>query len=63
MRSTLTEGMKFERRNFHATFATHDQKEGMAAFIEKRQAAFQEPLTLIRMPGKSRVDGTPVSRL
>ena len=39
--STLTEGVKFERRNFHAAFATHDQKEGMAAFIEKRQAHFK----------------------
>ena len=38
---TLTEGVKFERRNFHAAFATHDQKEGMAAFIEKRQANFK----------------------
>ncbi len=39
--STLTEGVKFERRNFHAAFATHDQKEGMTAFIEKRQAHFK----------------------
>lgn len=39
--STMTEGVKFERRNFHAAFATHDQKEGMAAFIEKRQANFK----------------------
>jgi enoyl-CoA hydratase len=39
--STLTEGVKFERRNFHAAFATHDQKEGMAAFIEKRPANFK----------------------
>ncbi len=38
--TTLTEGVKFERRNFHAAFATEDQKEGMAAFIEKRQARF-----------------------
>ncbi|MCW2274145.1 enoyl-CoA hydratase [Rhodoblastus acidophilus] len=38
--TTLTEGVKFERRNFHAAFATDDQKEGMAAFIEKRQARF-----------------------
>ncbi len=34
--TTLTEGVKFERRLFHATFATEDQKEGMAAFSEKR---------------------------
>ena len=39
--STLTEGVKFERRNFHAAFATHDQKEGMTAFIEKRPANFK----------------------
>jgi enoyl-CoA hydratase len=34
--STLSEGVRFERRVFHATFATEDQKEGMAAFAEKR---------------------------
>jgi enoyl-CoA hydratase len=34
--TTLAEGVRFERRVFHATFATADQKEGMAAFIEKR---------------------------
>lgn len=34
--TTLTEGVRFERRLFHATFATDDQKEGMAAFAEKR---------------------------
>ncbi|MCW2315818.1 short chain enoyl-CoA hydratase [Rhodoblastus acidophilus] len=38
--TTMTEGVKFERRNFHAAFATQDQKEGMAAFIEKRPAKF-----------------------
>jgi enoyl-CoA hydratase len=38
--TTLAEGVRFERRVFHATFATHDQKEGMAAFVEKRPAAF-----------------------
>lgn len=36
--TTLAEGIKFERRVFHATFATADQKEGMAAFAEKRAA-------------------------
>ena len=36
--STLTEGVLFERRAFHALFATEDQKEGMAAFVEKRKA-------------------------
>ena len=38
--TTLSEGIRFERRVFHACFATHDQKEGMAAFVEKRLAAF-----------------------
>jgi len=37
----LTEGAKFERRVFYAAFATEDQKEGMAAFVEKRPAVFQ----------------------
>lgn len=37
----LREGILFERRIFHALFATQDQKEGMAAFIEKRPAQFQ----------------------
>jgi enoyl-CoA hydratase len=35
--STLNEGLRFERRVFHALFATEDQKEGMKAFIEKRK--------------------------
>jgi enoyl-CoA hydratase len=38
--TTLAEGVKFERRSFHALFATEDQKEGMAAFAEKRPARF-----------------------
>ena len=38
--TTLAEGIRFERRVFHATFATQDQKEGMAAFIEKRAPHF-----------------------
>jgi len=37
----LSEGMLFERRMFHALFATEDQKEGMAAFLEKRPAEFR----------------------
>lgn len=37
----LAEGMLFERRLFHSLFATEDQKEGMAAFIEKRPAQFR----------------------
>jgi enoyl-CoA hydratase len=39
--TTLAEGVRFERRLFHSTFATADQKEGMAAFIEKRKPAFR----------------------
>ncbi len=39
--SSLSEGMLFERRSFHAAFALEDQKEGMAAFVEKRKAAFK----------------------
>ncbi|SPA27326.1 cyclohex-1-ene-1-carboxyl-CoA hydratase [Cupriavidus taiwanensis] len=39
--TTLAEGVHFERRLFHATFATEDQKEGMAAFVEKRSPDFQ----------------------
>jgi len=38
---TLADGVMFERRLFHALFATADQKEGMAAFVEKRPAAFK----------------------
>jgi enoyl-CoA hydratase/carnithine racemase len=38
--TTLAEGVRFERRMFHATFATADQKEGMAAFAEKRAPNF-----------------------
>lgn len=34
--TTLSEGVRFERRVFHSVFATEDQKEGMAAFVEKR---------------------------
>jgi len=39
--TTLAEGIRFERRLFHSTFATEDQKEGMAAFVEKRKPAFK----------------------
>jgi enoyl-CoA hydratase len=38
---SLAEGVAFERRVFHALFATEDQKEGMAAFVEKRPAKFR----------------------
>ena len=43
--TTLAEGVRFERRLFHSMFATADQKEGMAAFIEKRKPNFDEPLS------------------
>ncbi|WP_225033810.1 MULTISPECIES: enoyl-CoA hydratase [Paraburkholderia] len=38
---TLAEGVHFERRLFHSLFATEDQKEGMAAFVEKRKPVFK----------------------
>ena len=39
--TTLDEGLQFERKNFYLTFATEDQKEGMAAFVEKRKPQFK----------------------
>ena len=39
--SSLAEGLLFERREFHATFALDDQKEGMRAFVEKRKPSFR----------------------
>lgn len=39
--TTLAEGVKYERRLFYALFATEDQKEGMAAFVEKRKPTFK----------------------
>lgn len=39
--SSLSEGLSLERKNFYMLFATEDQKEGMAAFVEKREATFQ----------------------
>lgn len=39
--TTLSEGVRFERRVFHSVFAFEDQKEGMAAFVEKRKPAFK----------------------
>ena len=39
--TTLAEGVQYERRLFHSTFATEDQKEGMAAFMEKRLPSFR----------------------
>ena len=40
--SSLQEGLLFERRTFHSAFALADQKEGMAAFVEKRKPAFKD---------------------
>ena len=40
--TTLSEGVRFERRLFHAAFATEDQKEGMAAFTDKRKPEFKD---------------------
>jgi enoyl-CoA hydratase len=40
--SSLAEGLRYERRTFHAMFATQDQKEGMAAFIAKRPPKFTD---------------------
>jgi enoyl-CoA hydratase len=42
LETTLSEGIRFERRLFHAMFATQDQKEGMKAFAEKRKPAFKD---------------------
>ena len=41
--TTLGEGVRFERRLFQATFGTPDQREGMAAFVEKRKPAYRKP--------------------
>ncbi|MFV0297877.1 MAG: enoyl-CoA hydratase-related protein, partial [Hyphomicrobiaceae bacterium] len=40
--TTLSEGLRFERRTFHPMFATEDQTEGMTAFVEKRKANFKD---------------------
>ena len=40
--TTLAEGLLFERRIFHSMFATEDQKEGMSAFVEKREPHFRD---------------------
>ena len=40
--TTLAEGLNYERRLFQSLFATEDQTEGMAAFLEKREAQFRD---------------------
>jgi enoyl-CoA hydratase len=40
--TTLQEGLLFERRLFHSLFATEDQTEGMAAFLDKREPQFRD---------------------
>ena len=40
--TSLEQGLKYERRVFHATFGTKDQKEGMSAFAEKRKAEWSD---------------------
>lgn len=40
--STLAEGLRFEKREFWSCFALEDQKEGMAAFLQKRKPGFQD---------------------
>ena len=52
--TTLAEGIRFERRVFHSMFAIADQKEGMAAFVEKRKPDFQAQMTA--RAGKIRPD-------
>jgi enoyl-CoA hydratase len=39
--TTMAEGVRFERRLFHSLFATEDKREGMTAFIEKREPQFK----------------------
>jgi len=56
--TTLEEGLRYERAVFYSLFATEDQKEGMAAFVEKRQARFRD-----RWPGKIalRIESGPIA--
>ena len=59
----LTEGVKLERRLFHSLFAFEDQKEGMAAFTEKRPAEVHGAVALsLPADGDPRVDGLGAAR-
>ena len=61
--STLAEGLLYERRLFHSAFATDDQSEGMAAFIEKRAAELHPPLrAAMSEPAGSHRHRRPTSR-
>src|SRR5256885_16894647 len=55
--SPLAEGMLFERRLFHSLFATGDQKEGMAAFVEKRKPKFKHRGNCSEPPARSTCGG------
>jgi hypothetical protein len=57
--TTLREGLLFERRLFHALFATEDQSEGMAAFLEKREAAVPRQVAKPVFARQTRTKGTP----
>ena len=51
--STLAEGVQYERRMFHSTFATEDQKEGMRAFMESA-CQYSATFDIVRLPSRSR---------
>ena len=57
--TTLAEGIRFERRLFHAMFATADQKEGMTAFVEKRPPRFENRERAVFSPS---APSAPLSR-
>ncbi len=48
--SSLSDGLLFERREFHSTFALEDQKEGMRAFVDKRKPGFKHHFHPQRLP-------------
>ena len=57
--TTLAEGVRFERRTFHATFAFEDRAEGMSAFADKRKAGLETPLNQRRWRGVDRLPAPP----